>query len=677
MFRIPETFSTYGIFTLLLALLTLAAFGGLSTHRFDADDLDYLKQAAATESLSPATAFPFGRPTTELLFLLGYELWQDSPAAYHQLLVALHLVASLLLAATLRQLGIGLERALLTALLFGVNVAHFRAVHWISCLAYPSTLIFGLAALICYTRFLESGRRSFILGAAGMQAAAVGAHASSISIALFCIYLTRKRSVRQIAASVWPLFAVSVLGVGLIWAVSPRAPQIAGVSHPLDPGHLLKSLLWYSGRLVTSAHWLPTGLETPALWELGVGLFALLAALTFVLRHPSSPASGGIVWTLLALLPFLNNLQASGGGAGGPSRFLYLPSAGTSLILASLLLYAGNRIGDLLGRTWGRVASVTLLLCLLASSVSFLKRSEAISLYTSGRNDVAREDVDTGIRKWERAIAHDARLVPSDVYTRLAAAYFSLGRSPQHLLENARYPDSPRIRMLHGMTAFLHPDPQGWQGGEQQVREALQTARDSARLRHEAALAYHNLAGYHHQGRTREALDLYLRALRLRSVYPTALYNLGVIFAEQGETEKAIRVLHSAINARPDHFLALVKLGRLLHTRGQPQEAIRLFEKAIQIRPNDPDPRYNLSSALLAVGKIVAAIDTLETAVSLEPSRPDAWFALARAYEQTGLLAEATRTYRRVLALNPRHPGAASRLKILLQKKPSNRLKAP
>ena len=217
MFPLREDRRTCFFYALLLTFLALVAFGGLSQQLFDTDDFELLADAsAASQDLSllfSADRELPGRPVTELLFVGAYALWGEDPAGYHMLLVGLHLVASLLLALTCRRLGADLELSLLTGLLFLVDVAHFRAVQWVSCLAYPLALILGLATLLCFAGYLRSDQHRYLLAAALLQALAVGAHAATLCVAPFCAYLgwSRGSSGRYVALSAGPLHAVGCI----------------------------------------------------------------------------------------------------------------------------------------------------------------------------------------------------------------------------------------------------------------------------------------------------------------------------------------------------------------------------------------------------------------------------------------------------------------------------------
>ncbi len=152
---IPDTRATWAAYGVLLALVALLFFAGLADLPLDTHDGDYFRDSADVLA-DPAAFFAAdkrmpGRPVLELVMLLQYAAWGTNVAAYHLFSGLLHCVAAFTLARAAHALGLDLACALLTGLLFPVNVSHFNAVHWISAQCYPLVLICGSLALIAYS----------------------------------------------------------------------------------------------------------------------------------------------------------------------------------------------------------------------------------------------------------------------------------------------------------------------------------------------------------------------------------------------------------------------------------------------------------------------------------------------------------------------------------------------
>ena len=98
-----------------------------------------------------------GRPFAEAVKYLAVLGGGNHPGAVHLLVVAAHVLASLLWAWACRRLGLNLELSFLAGLLFLVNVTHFQVVHHISALDYPLALCWMLVSLGCFAHARRSG----------------------------------------------------------------------------------------------------------------------------------------------------------------------------------------------------------------------------------------------------------------------------------------------------------------------------------------------------------------------------------------------------------------------------------------------------------------------------------------------------------------------------------------
>ena len=77
MFALRDTRTTWIAYALVLALLAVVAYGGLSSGALETDDFEYLRDAnAANQDLSLLFStdreLP-GRPIAEIVFLLGHK----------------------------------------------------------------------------------------------------------------------------------------------------------------------------------------------------------------------------------------------------------------------------------------------------------------------------------------------------------------------------------------------------------------------------------------------------------------------------------------------------------------------------------------------------------------------------------------------------------------------------
>jgi len=676
------------------------------------DDRAYIQDAAIAQEdpahlLSAEREFP-GRPAVDLLFVAAFRVWGQSPAAYHMLTVGLHLVASVLLAYTLRQLGVDLWLSFLSTVLFLLNVAHFRAIHWISSLAYPLGLIFALCLIICHNRFLICGRRRWLVASVAWAILAPCSHPGTVSVMALIAYRAWRgsRDLRKTLTSSWIPATAACAAALLVYLLYPQAPQVSVVRENPGIGRTLAYFLWFWCRLLTTAHWLPNRLKgEPEAWELAVGFLFCLGCIVISVRKGGS-VSDWAVWTAVTMLPFLGNPN----WLVFPSRYLYLPSVGTSYILAYLLQSLTRKVIARKGATQGLfVLGLTLIVILCASAYS-LKRSEALSFYISGRSYLTRGDDETGIQLLERAVTHAPGVVPADAYTRLVVRALGYGESYRHILERALAEDplSPRLRMLLGVSALLERGAENRKDSEDRITKAYETAEDKAQFRYDTALAYQNL-GFYYSGE--ECFDiaqqLYARALHWRPDYPVALSNLGNLLYGRGRLSEAAQTYellveadsskapawsllatlrrqtgrldgaHSAIlrairidPSREDYWIEYGSIGALYHTGGQTDVACAIYEEVLEAVPNLATTHLNLGILLHDQGHYARAAACFERVIQLSPRRWEGHQALAETYEMLDRAEEALREYRRSLSINPDNAEGRRKMEALAEKHP-------
>jgi len=612
MVALRETRTTWIAYALVLALLAAVAYGGLAHQSLDTDDFEYLRDAnAANQDLSLLFStdreLP-GRPIAEVIFLLGHKLWGQNPTPYHLLLVGLHLLTSLLLAQTFRRLGAHLEISLVGGLLFLLNVAHFRAVQWIACLVYPLALSLALVAILLFMRYLATERRLLLVAAALLQTVAIFAHAGSICAAPFCLYLAWRRYQRPGAAA--PLLAVAILIPGLLHFLYPQAPQARETLSIADPIAVFGQFLGYMGRCLDSAHWLVAGQIQS--WEMITGAAVLLGLGWLVVRRTGPEADWGL-FALLALIPFVARETVE------PSRFFYLSSAGTSLVLA-WLLHTGIVSAQRLVAAWFRPFAWGIALSgLVATSLFSLHKAETLAYYSSGRSYDPRLQQQQALKLYKKAIARDPRLIPADGYAGMAVAGYRYGDTCQIELNRgiSIYPNIAALYVLASIGEYLQTDPARYQRADAVVNAVLEKTSKPAELKRQGAVA---------------------------------LQHIGLYYAEKGQSERAVKAFERALDLRPDYELALGGLAEVYKRRGQTAQAIDYYRRFLQARPNMAIGHFSLANLLIKKKDLPAAITAIERGVALEAHHPGPWFKLAQLHRAVKHPAEAENAIRKALA---------------------------
>ena len=167
-------------------------------------------------------------------------------------------------------------------------------------------------------------------------------------------------------------------------------------------------------------------------------------------------------------------------------------------------------------------------------------------------------------------------------------------------------------------------------------------------------LANNNLGGYlYKEGRVKEAIEHYQKAIQIDPNYAEAPNNLGAALAAEGRFDEAIENYRKAIQISPNYADALNNLGMALAARGQFDDAIENYRKAIQISPNYADALDNLGAALTVKGRFDEALGYYRQALAIDPNLAGAQNNLGILLAKQGQITEAIEHYQKAIELNP------------------------
>jgi tetratricopeptide (TPR) repeat protein len=121
------------------------------------------------------------------------------------------------------------------------------------------------------------------------------------------------------------------------------------------------------------------------------------------------------------------------------------------------------------------------------------------------------------------------------------------------------------------------------------------------------------------QGRDKEAVEIYRRALARNGRDATALNNLACLLAMQkgGNAVEALELVERAYNIVGPHSALMDTKGVVLLCLGQSEEAIRILKKVVEEEPARAVSHFHLAQAYHAAKKQVAAVRSLRKAQSL------------------------------------------------------------
>ena len=615
-------------YILLVFLLSALYFGSLKDHLLDVHDYETFQDNVAIGEdfsffFSPEKQQSPGRPAADLVKFLAYLIGGNDPAFFHLLVVAFHASSTILLALFAWRLGSGLCLSLTGGLLFLVNVAHFQAVHHISALDYPLSLALGLGTLLCYLRYLATLRSAWLLGVYAGSFISIMALAAMAFLWPFCLYWVWSKgyNLKTALRPLFPLLVLTALELVFIVAITPgetNTGRAIGLYAEKDLLQLLAGmgglLLWSLSRLFTTAHWLPFHLYKLQSWELwaGAGILAALSLLIFWRRFPGSLWS---TWILLSLLPFLPlTFESILGRPAGPSRYLYPATAGFSLLLAWTIEVSTRRL-----RFCWPYLYVTILTGVFLSSYLSLKQVEALSFYSSGRNYIARGDMETGVAQLKRAIRQGKGTINlQDAYSRLL--FVNMGKKDQETIISEAldvFPEDPNLHIYKMVNDSVDPHSPS----ADLARKTLDTFKtpDShieikiaadlwvplknkemiATARREIAGLYHNLGnGLFGREDFEKAALAYRRALEFDPDRSKTWQDLVGALAKAGFYSEAVLVAHQAVGRNPQAAPAglLFNASVALAASGRIEEAIAMAQRALG---KDPTARQSDAIFLL------------------------------------------------------------------------------
>ena len=134
-------------------------------------------------------------------------------------------------------------------------------------------------------------------------------------------------------------------------------------------------------------------------------------------------------------------------------------------------------------------------------------------------------------------------------------------------------------------------------------------------------------------GRLREAVALYVEALRLNPNDAEAHNNFGNVLSMLGQAHMAVEQYLEALQLKPNYPGAHSNFGNALVADGRPAEAIEHYEKALIVWPDSPYIHNNLGEAFSLLGKYLEAIPHFREALRLKPDFSEARTNLDKAHE--------------------------------------------
>jgi protein O-mannosyl-transferase len=652
--------------------------------QFNYDDYLLIISNPAIRSWSGlSTVLVSGRPLRGLTLMLDYQLYGLDAAGYHLTNMVWHYLGLLLLYSLAYRLYGRVVLAGAAAIMFGLHPIHSEAVmgitHRKEMLAF-CFLLLSYHAYLYRPRFpkaaLGLGAFFFLIGLLAKQVVMV---LPVLLAAHELIFHPEQRNWRRWGWALGLGAAVAALVVaGSLW----RAP----VLRDFNPLGLIKSTelgdLPY-GRIVSTSlsviprhlrylffpvhmnvdHQVPiVDFSDPAAW-LGLGwLLALIGAMIGSRRD--RVLGFGLAWVFINLLPVLNVIPSNYFFA---ERYLYIPSAGSCLVVAGMLerLFRGP------ARLWGRrgyaaaSGAVWFLALALVLLMPWLGRLSAIWLpLKSYRMDPSRGLLAgaalaaaagvAGLAAVERILKRRQRWwLEYALYYALFGGLMALTVLAAEFMIQGRW-GLPKVDVEGNFSQIL-----GWLSGHgagqpHSERYALQPAFTPL---NELIEIFVYIVGFPalvfclvRRRRRTEAAAHPNRALALDLFVLWLLANGAMLNLRNGDWASDISLWRSAIAEAPHSLNAWNNLGRAYSNRQRYGPAEAALQQVVRLAPQDPRGWSNLGMARARITDFEGARTAFERAVELAPYDPTAAHMLANC---VFVLAMRSRDRARVQAVVP------------------------
>lgn len=515
------------------------------------------------------------RPMVNMVWMLDYYIFGLNPWGFHLSYVIFHAGVSILLFHTASRLFGGIEAmreksffsaSFAASLIFALHPVNTEAVE----MAIPDlgAAFFGLFSFYMYTKWSAGSRNgACVLSVVLFLTALLFKETALALLVLFWAYDYVKAPEKE---SKWRLRIynfkkyVPYLAVTLIYflfrfhALKTVIAPVRSESELTVFQFILNSCVHFL--LYVRKLFLPAGLSgyyvippVMSFTDPGAAVSVLLTLfflfLAYIYRN-NKVVFLSLLLTVLPVIPtFFILLSPQLGENTFADRFVYLPSAGFSMLLAFFLFKVADR-KPVFSRLLPALLSFLLLLC-------------AIAVFN--RNTVWNDNYTL----WKDAIKKGH----SSVYSHFNLATASIERG---------YMDEA----MHQREIASELNPEGIAG-----YDTVYVGR-----RHNEGLAYLGI------NQIDKAVKCFKDSLVLSPGFPDSHFELARIYFMKGMTSEAIRHLRIAIEHKPDFWGAYNYLGLVYIETGKAEEAREAIEAAVRIKPDEPSVHVNLARVYYLMG---------------------------------------------------------------------------
>jgi len=160
---------------------------------------------------------------------------------------------------------------------------------------------------------------------------------------------------------------------------------------------------------------------------------------------------------------------------------------------------------------------------------------------------------------------------------------------------------------------------------EERIEEAVSVLEQAIAQDPQDATAYNALGVIKgQQGEFDAAMQMFDRAIALRTPYFKAIYNKLNLLISSQKIEEAEALLRSLVAEYPDHANGWINLAVLVGEQGDTDEALALLDRALQISPQDYDAHFKKGQLLVMLRRYEDALASLNNCLQFAPDYPPA-----------------------------------------------------
>lgn len=191
----------------------------------------------------------------------------------------------------------------------------------------------------------------------------------------------------------------------------------------------------------------------------------------------------------------------------------------------------------------------------------------------------------------------------------------SLGYIESPVSEEAPLKDPKEMAPLLALRerGFAHMGKGEYEHAEAAFREALQVDPTNVFIQNQLGLSLS------HMGRTREAMEVWGKALRTSPGYLDVLVNVAAVYLSSGKADSALWAYDQILRVNPRFLGALMGKARALLLAGRYDMALAALEAISRERPSDPALHFLLATCYRQTGDPARSLAELEEALRIEP----------------------------------------------------------